>query len=495
LSDVEFGARPTNAVVNGVLEYASPSSITTAFNCLRLWWYTYVCQFGGPDTVAQGKGKEGHRQIEHYLTTGEDVLERMARALLPWIPTPGKDLLVEWEIPAGVFDIGGVRIKGYIDLLYWRPTYVDDFGAVRESDPSIPLLRDWKFTKSFDFARRPDTIQMRIYAEVARRITGNPHALVHAAHGYAKHTGAPDARQVSAILHPGDDAAEFERMLPVVRNMQTAAGVQPDNWNDLTDRRVREFWAEMIPANTDACDNYGGCPMMKCGECSAGKQHQFDVLLGGENGMSLLAPLMTQAVDTELLELVTKIESVGRGFPHLAGEAAAAYAKLKNIPLTAGAGLTGSGEMGQMGVTLNERSQFNQLVQELGLVAPSPMPPDTPPSDPAAYLAQQQAEAAAAAAAAAKAAGTTPAPQGTPTDYGAVVTGAMEGPTVEDALKTLEESKCIKTARLGAVAIIREHLAKVSVPQSPSVIACNDEAVGVKEVFAAMAAVFAQAAQ
>src|SRR5262249_34814027 len=89
-------------VVAGELRYTSMSQITTFDpvqygGCPRRWYYKYVLNLPEPPFKAGEIGENVHKQIEHYLKTGENTLGDLARAGQHLLPKPGKDLEVEYS--------------------------------------------------------------------------------------------------------------------------------------------------------------------------------------------------------------------------------------------------------------------------------------------------------------------------------------------------------------------------------------------------------------
>jgi hypothetical protein len=193
--------------------------------------------------------------------------------------------------------------------------------------------------------------------------------------------------------------------------------------------------AEDVPANTRACRAFGGCPHRDY--CTAGMQSGLAALIGHASAKILTAgakDAMALITDTQappagglgaairaatssdpavkveldalkaaevaakpmhpLVKIISDVESVGLGFPALAGEAAATVAAAKGLTINSGAGLAGSGYLGQY--TVNESSRITQaMVAEvaqmkasgIGATAPTTStsavtPADAPPSDP-----------------------------------------------------------------------------------------------------------------
>lgn len=359
--------------------------------------------------------------------------------------------------PVSPLTAAGVPVIGFVDCWHRRGVNKgsEDPGDLYDPPGTIELI-DWKRKGSatdrngLSTLLRPDqlagTIQMAGYGVWAQRAARAE--LVRLSHGYfpAKN-GLP--RKVTR-LHVVDDCARtWQYVEGVARSAVDAA---------------RETSAERVDANTRACDVYGGCPHREV--CSARESTSLSNLFGETAGedlkMGLIdqlneaqpgqqvmagsnapthpviavptaadlaaeearlraqqAPLMAQIPAAPapppapvaqpmaihpIAALWGAIQSKGRGFPALAGEAAQAFAAACGIELS-GQGYAGGGAIGKL--TLWNAAQITQLARELGVdvdavTAPPPptvvvlqpttvhpmpgyalLPPDAPQSIPA----------------------------------------------------------------------------------------------------------------
>src|SRR5579859_1850634 len=128
------------AVKDGVPQYTSVSALNTFVECNRKWFLKYVeHKPDKPQSAAQQRGTEGHKRLEHYLRTGQDVLDPLEKKAIEWLPKPGIDLYLEHPIHEGTAKLSfdGIPIVGYIDLL----------------DPRDPLrvkIVDFKFNSNVE---------------------------------------------------------------------------------------------------------------------------------------------------------------------------------------------------------------------------------------------------------------------------------------------------------------------------------------------------------
>jgi hypothetical protein len=164
------------AVIGGKLQYTSVSAIDRLAGCDTSYFFRYVEGIPDPAGPAAQRGTEGHKRIEHYLLTGEEVLGPIERAGLQHIPAPipvgGPGLSVELKVD-GVLDANGVPLKGGMDLLNERDL-LDEHGA---PGGNIAVLTDWKFKSEIgtteENLRDPhhsDGRQMLGYAETYFRL-------------------------------------------------------------------------------------------------------------------------------------------------------------------------------------------------------------------------------------------------------------------------------------------------------------------------------------
>lgn len=249
VSAVENGGTP-EAVIN----YLSVSQLKKAAECERKWWFTKVLHLEEPSRASQELGKQVHKQLEHYMLTGENVLGDIARAALPYLPKPDPLKLVEASITASNKPISGptltadgIPLVGFIDRI--------DEGAV-------PRAADYKTSKNPEqwaatpaqlatTAEQPG-IQMVGYAiSLAEQLGLRDDALIELEHLYlhtkptkADKAAKRDAKQVIGTITPKKARDEWERMNLLARRLRDVAKANSLN-------EVRPTWT--------ACKNFGGC--------------------------------------------------------------------------------------------------------------------------------------------------------------------------------------------------------------------------------------------
>lgn len=158
--------------------------------CPKKWWFRYIERLPETYTAAQQDGTKAHKQIEHYLETGENVLGPIALAGAHLLPAPGADLLVEWGMnnkkrptpgPDGrevnffppeesILRADGLPLIGFMDWLNPRGTFIDPDGKLWSDPPNTAEIGDnktgsniAKYSKAGDTLI--DTTQMAGYGE------------------------------------------------------------------------------------------------------------------------------------------------------------------------------------------------------------------------------------------------------------------------------------------------------------------------------------------
>lgn len=232
----------TKAVVDGKLMRVSVSQLQTADSCLRKWFIDKV--LGVPrrqKSVGIDRGKQGHKRIEHYLKTGEDVLGPLERKGMAYFPTRGPDLGVELEFGVGEVMALDVPLTGAIDLVNPR---------------GLPVLHltDWKFKSSIEKwgvaeedlvnPRHEAGIQMLGYAVWGMRKFPDAKS-IKLTHVTFQTQGVPCAEPVSAEIPVDEVPALWDTVSRrIVPGMHEAA--------------TRESLFD-VPCNKGACEKYNGC--------------------------------------------------------------------------------------------------------------------------------------------------------------------------------------------------------------------------------------------
>lgn len=402
------GWKHGKAVVAGRLRYLSPSALekadpTAPGGCPRRWWFRYVGGHEEPEQPWQRAGTALHAEIECYLRTGSKALSPPAVELLPFVPAPGGDLLVERDmaddVETAVLRAAGVPVLGRMDLLHVRPHWIDPSGRERTDDPpNRAEYVDWKFPGSLDHAKVATELatgaQMTAGGEWLARSFPSLE-WIRLSHGYSTRGRKREARKVTTLLHRDQVARSWERVESLARICVDAA---------------RETDHAKVDAVASSCDAFGGCPHRSV--CQTGSH---DSLAGmfGERGAAVLlaaaarkepdvildqilkpgalapavtpgAPQVTPVVPPQgagaaismeaqlralqcppgFAEASRAVEVAGRGYPSLTSAAAVARAVLLGQPATPGLQIPGTGDLA--GCTLAEPAQMTALAMELG---------------------------------------------------------------------------------------------------------------------------------
>ncbi len=438
------------AVQDGEARYTSASSLTLADpnsygGCLRAWWYDKVGKVAQIETAAMHRGTHQlHKPIEDYYQTGRRAFGPLASALTPWMPSPGPDLLVEWEIsrPFGKPDhplddvsqaplkLAGLPVVGKMDITHARGWYHDAEGVLKEDPPNTIEHLDWKSTSAREYAKSPDqlrkAVQMITYG--AWGLTWAPETeQTRLSHGYSLTKGTAQGWKATVLVPRDEIERGAAHITGIAQTIQQAA---------------RMTSAEQVDANTRSCDAYGrGCPHKRSGLCSAGNHNSLANTFGvgalsqllslskKETSMKptdLLAQLEAEEIEAkaaftkpvsiltpELRTAFSIIALAGMGRPVYKGDAAKAFVEYELLAgRAAPGGETIQGEGKLMGLnaveTLDfviglgndlkaraERTQARALASETGIpltpaivtppiteVPMSLLPPDAPASDP-----------------------------------------------------------------------------------------------------------------
>lgn len=272
------------AVENGKIRFFSVSSLTSADprqygGCLRRWHLRYIGMHKGEEFQAQKTGTQVHDEIRHYLTTGEDVLGRIARAAKPFIPQRGPDLRVEHDIslyhklPGGdvllesVLTAAGIPVIGDIDLVHTRGQYINPLGELVDDEPGTGEVIDWKSTGRMDNAKSGaellETIQMVGYGEwLARDLPTLEH--VRLSHVYIGTKGTPDACKATVRVPREEIATRWEQTESLARTIVDIA---------------REPDSSKVDPNPTACSAYQGCPYAN-NQCRITQTQSLEGILG-----------------------------------------------------------------------------------------------------------------------------------------------------------------------------------------------------------------------
>lgn len=238
---------------DGTLRAVSPTQYSTFSRCGLRWHFDKKHKL---PRRAPGKGAliggKGHKLIERFLLTGEDVrgpLEMVGAAMLepylwaaPFNKGPG---IVEGPLlDPRLQTPGGVLITGYYD--YYIP------GALER----WPTVIDHKFKKSLDkwaptAEELPDDPQAIVYPQwVLTREPQAPGVLFRHHNVQTEGEGGRYALPVEIRVTRDDVLRRWGAMAKVIDGPMRAAALVP---------AVTGQTAEGIPYDTEACGDFGGC--------------------------------------------------------------------------------------------------------------------------------------------------------------------------------------------------------------------------------------------
>lgn len=231
------------SVKDGVVLRTSVSAMQKADGCARQYRFKYVDRLPDkPEGKGAKRGKEGHARVEHYLKTGENVLDPLEQLGLEYgyFPAPRVGF-VEYDFEKAGFLAGDIPMRGYIDHVDPCPSDI----ACR--------VTDWKFKKSISKYGCADEdladptheagIQMLGYGALAVKVWGPP--LVELRHVTFQTEGRRDVKPTATVVSAEEITKRWaqvtERIVPKLR--QAAAA-----------KTYHE-----VPKNLDVCEKYGGC--------------------------------------------------------------------------------------------------------------------------------------------------------------------------------------------------------------------------------------------
>ncbi|MBU1767850.1 MAG: PD-(D/E)XK nuclease family protein, partial [Candidatus Omnitrophica bacterium] len=290
-----YGRPACHAVEDGVLQYVSPSQVktfdTVTGGCKRAWYYDKVMHFPRRQFKSQDVGKATHASIEHYLTTGENVLGPIALVGIEHLPVPKSLLKIEWPIyfirPEQPLPGLGVKAPPAIppellrELEEQPRLVVQGLGS---GDEGIPVIGFVDLIDLNDLARgrvvvidHKTSSSIARYAKTAKELEKDPQSAAYLQfarlkwpgmsvyefrHYYYQTHGARRFEPVVAPFNAGQVEAAWGRFCSTVHEMEEVAGMA-----NPTD----------VPANDEACGSYGGCSF--AGMCPASPGRRFHMSL------------------------------------------------------------------------------------------------------------------------------------------------------------------------------------------------------------------------
>lgn len=397
MSEEEVKREP--AVIDGVVQYSSPSALERARKCLRSWWFRYVLRLPDPSGKAALYGIEVHKQMRHYLKTGDkSLLDGVAMKALEFAPWGGPDnLAIRSERELHVY-IDGLRVVGLIDLTDYSGVYQTSTGDLVEEPDTVEVL-DWKTKRDMRYAlsalEMSDSIQMIVYGAcvLSDELVTNHRApdQIRLSHVYLPTTTAK-ARKVSRRVSAGwIEEAVTQRVVPLVRLVRGAAKMtrQEDVPADTTHCRNCAFSGSCTAQRTQMVQEF--LPITKgpatdlfqlfekpTKEMPMSIENEMQKLLAEEAGAK-------PVVADPFIEAIALIEASGHGFPALSGDVAKRYLTLKGQP--AADMFAGEGVLSKLPHKITKVESLLELAQALKaraqaagkpLVPAAPTPPPQP---------------------------------------------------------------------------------------------------------------------
>lgn len=214
-------------------DYSFSASQVKQFRTCKLCWAAQkINGLQRPPGPAAVKGTQIHKIIETYLETGkfpDSKLLEIARCGMPFWPKPGSAQL-EKSI---IFDIDGIKFRGFIDLLY------------RKDD--LWIVADHKTTSSFTYAlTRPELlsdVQANLYALWAMQNYNVDKVALNWI--YYRTRGKAEAKLMSAETTKDRVEKEIEGVLKDCREMLQA----------IADGKSAKDFSPPI----SGCKSFGGC--------------------------------------------------------------------------------------------------------------------------------------------------------------------------------------------------------------------------------------------
>lgn len=408
----------SHAVINGVVQHFSPSSLSVADpnqwgGCPTKYWFRYVAGIKEPQGKAQNTGIALHKALERFLTTGERLLDRTALAGVHYVPSREYALGVEVPI-AGTLTAARVPVIGFVDLVVRAPTYITSSGDHRQDEPGTVEVIDWKTTSDLGRVKPSDTlmqsIQMPAYGQWAVHAHGAER--VRLSHVYFQ-TSKPGSTKRTHLVQADDLAKRWEQIEAGARTVLEVA---------------KETDPSKVPGHEPSCTAYRQCYYAP--QCSAAQKFRdrktLTALFGHkkEREMSLFpkkpdavqatqsapvmgvvvpatgpAPVVTLSIADQVAKLrahetaahaariatpptpvkiampagfaeaCKAIVFSGMGQPQISAAVAGAWAEAVGSPtVTAGAGLAGSGALA--GLIMSSGEEVLTLAKEIATVAP-----------------------------------------------------------------------------------------------------------------------------
>lgn len=228
----------------------SASQIATYRDCPSKWYFDKTADLPRLDTPSTLLGKQVHAELEAWLKRAAPPAHAKAKALLPLLPVPRKDLKVEHEIalvtPSG-------KVRGFIDLVVPK-------GFPKDlCPPSIDGSRLGVFDHK-------TTANIAEYAKSAVDLQTDPQALLYglAARVMLKEAGEDPSQDVDICWNyvqtkgaTATKAVAFRQSLTILED-----GMAPllDEAAVMRKAMAERPGVQDLGYSLDSCTKFGGCP-------------------------------------------------------------------------------------------------------------------------------------------------------------------------------------------------------------------------------------------
>jgi RecB family exonuclease len=308
-------AAPKKKLEERRLWRVSPSQVDQFRKCPRTWYNGYVLQDRAPTPPFMARGTAIHSALEHYLKTGEVLVEvevkdapgikwptmEFVQAAIPHIPKPLKDpFWDEWRSgeKAGA---AGLMLEQEGEMATWPdpgdgsgagPTWVQYIDLV-EAFPDWAQITDYKTTSDFRYCKTPaelaEHVQMTSNAKWLFSISDYKTIKLRHLNLLTAKNRRPKANPVFTEVSRDQVEEAWAKTLVTIREMCAWAKLAPET-------------ADPLPPNTDHCGAYGGCYYRaKCGlnpkasVVNIRKPPGAVVTKGGNGTMGILDEMMKSA--------------------------------------------------------------------------------------------------------------------------------------------------------------------------------------------------------
>jgi hypothetical protein len=229
--------------------------MATFDDCNLKWWLGKVGGFKLPPHTSALTGREVHTLLERYMLTGAPVdmttkAGRVANQILPFLPIP--------PVP-----------PAWVEQEVYVPR--QGFGYYGKSDLLTVWVDPMVVVKVYDHKTSSNP---KRYGITAEQMPNDPQALVYGAYGLNRFGVSEVSLQWTYGNTSNDGKGNGKPIVGKLTADQIERGLQE---KDKTARRMLQMMhipeAE-VPANTSACNKYGGCPY-RASICQAHKQQSI----------------------------------------------------------------------------------------------------------------------------------------------------------------------------------------------------------------------------